>query len=330
MSETTALVLHVGLHKTGTSAIQHFFWSHFEDLEKAGVLYPMAGRPADSALAYGHHEIPWSLNKRWEHNPDAIAMLRNEIMQSDAKLAIVSSEEFDRLGRDHILRLSEELPFPTRVLFYYRRQSAILDGVYRTAVIREGEDRDIEMFARGYDGAMDFYAFAENWAAAFGEENIIARSYDPALFPGGDVVADFRSLLDIPDTPALEGDDRPYNKSPPWHTIEAFRQLRRLKMSDETMEILATALETVDLASPVDKGLVISPGNARQIDLAYADSNAAFHAKYCAGQPPITPNSGEGENAFAEAHDGLWPEVERTLLWLADYVARTQNPGGDA
>src|SRR5690606_9489375 len=48
-----SIVLHVGAHKTGTTAIQYHFWKNDSDLARYGILYPKAGRPV-GRNEYGH------------------------------------------------------------------------------------------------------------------------------------------------------------------------------------------------------------------------------------------------------------------------------------
>ena len=51
------LILHVGFHKSGTSALQESFASQRDELQKLGVLYPRIGNKA-------HHRIAWVLAQR--------------------------------------------------------------------------------------------------------------------------------------------------------------------------------------------------------------------------------------------------------------------------
>jgi len=52
------VLLHVGLHKTGSTALQRFLANAAEELRVRGVLYPVSGRPANSE---GHHNIAWQM-----------------------------------------------------------------------------------------------------------------------------------------------------------------------------------------------------------------------------------------------------------------------------
>lgn len=53
------LILHVGFHKSGTTALQESFFAQRKELETQGVLYPSVGWQA-------HHRIAWAIaRKRW-------------------------------------------------------------------------------------------------------------------------------------------------------------------------------------------------------------------------------------------------------------------------
>ena len=53
------VLLHAGLHKTGTTALQRFLCAAAGELRARGVLYPAAGRSRD--WPEGHHNIAWQL-----------------------------------------------------------------------------------------------------------------------------------------------------------------------------------------------------------------------------------------------------------------------------
>lgn len=320
MNRPKSLVIHVGVHKTGTTAIQHFLWRHAADLEQCGLVYPLAGRPEGAANPFGHHEIPWSFSERGLYSPrELLPRVRDEIAAAPAPTAILSSEEFDRLGAREIAELAEALPFPTRVIFYYRRQSAIVQGIYGTDVAYADERRDIDSFAQTYDGALDFDAFAVKWADVYGRKNVIARAYAPRAFPDGNIVPDFLGALDLRGPPAGEGEVFHYNQSLPWHAVLSILRLRRMVLPAPLIAKVVNALEIV-CRDERKSGGFWSPSRERAFDEQFVKSNAAFHAAFAPDQLPIVPATDEGDDAFIAERLGLWPEVERTLLAAVAYI----------
>jgi hypothetical protein len=88
------VLLHTGLHKTGTTALQRFLASAAEGLRARGVLYPAAGRGSLD----GHHNIAWQLagDRRFRSSPGALDDLALEISSFSGD-AIVSSEDFESI-----------------------------------------------------------------------------------------------------------------------------------------------------------------------------------------------------------------------------------------
>jgi hypothetical protein len=58
------LILHVGFHKSGTSAQQESHANQRDDLHKAGVLYPSIGKKAHHRVAWGLSQKPWGWKTR--------------------------------------------------------------------------------------------------------------------------------------------------------------------------------------------------------------------------------------------------------------------------
>ena len=244
MSGTPSLVIHAGVHKTGSTAIQHYFWRHADELARQGLLYPETARPEDPVTWFGHHQIAWAFTRRGPSPPDVLARLRREIEESGAHTAVVSSEELDRLDAPALAEIAAALPFPTRVVFYYRRQSEIIQGIYGTSVARMGEPRPFADFAADYDGALDFHAFAQRWASAFGRDNVIARPYDRKSFPGGNIVPDFLGALGLHVAPFAENEAFDYNASLPWYAVLSILRLRQLAAPEPLIEKVAEVLES--------------------------------------------------------------------------------------
>ncbi|MCW5715925.1 MAG: hypothetical protein KIT43_15545 [Bauldia sp.] len=316
------LIIHAGAHKTGTTAIQHHLWRRQDALLEMGVLYPRTGIPGSGGTFFGHHEIPWAyLGGGGTATAD---LLREEIERSGAHTVVVSSEEFDRLTPVAITDLCSALPFAITVLFYYRRQSDIIEGMYRTDVIHGHERRTLEHFVASYSGALDFGAFATAWSSAPNVKSVLPRAYSPKHFPDGNVVFDFLAALSLPtSTERDEEDNFRYNQSLPWHAVSVIQKLREMLVSEQVIGRAIEAITVVSRRTPPERGALMSPAQAQAIDGQYLERNAAFHASFCPAQPAITPRA--EDDLFHIQHQGLWPDVERTIEWLAEYVIRTKR-----
>ncbi|MFM8329186.1 MAG: hypothetical protein ACKN80_02965, partial [Actinomycetales bacterium] len=90
------LIIHVGFHKSGTTALQESFHLNRKELEKHGVSYPEFGHKAHHRLAWSLSQKPWGWAKRggelestklWEK---AAAFIEKD----KAQTVIISSEFF--------------------------------------------------------------------------------------------------------------------------------------------------------------------------------------------------------------------------------------------
>ena len=89
------VLLHVGLHKTGSTALQRFLANAAEELRVRGVLYPVSGRPANSE---GHHNIAWQMggDRRFRSFAGTLDDVASEISSFPGD-AILSSEDFETI-----------------------------------------------------------------------------------------------------------------------------------------------------------------------------------------------------------------------------------------
>jgi len=326
MTATSRLTIHIGLHKTGTTAIQHYFWRHYQELLQHGVYYPVTGRPANAATQFGHHEIPWAFTPEASERPQTLlARLRAEIEETTVADVVLSSEEFSRMSPSSITALRAALPFETRIVFYYRRQSEIVQGLYGTDVLYAGERRDLDTYAQQFKGPLDFGRLASTWAAVYGQAAVTALHYRPSAFPDRNIVPHFMAAMELTG-PSGDGEASHYNVSMPWFAVLSVLRLRGIHVSEATIAEVVSSFEIM-FRNERPKLSLFSPAKANAFDARFAGANAAFAAQYAPGEPPITPRPVEDEDEYREAHMGLWPEVELTLRAVAEHVRVVHETG---
>ncbi len=127
------LLLHAGLHKTGTTALQHFLHRETAALLARGVLYPLAGRIHGSV---DHHCIAWQMigDRRYRREQGTLDALATEIA-AFAGDAIVSSEGFTTLlgqpgGLLPLLTHPALADHTATVLLYLRDQASFAESLY--------------------------------------------------------------------------------------------------------------------------------------------------------------------------------------------------------
>jgi hypothetical protein len=191
------LFLHIGTHKTGTTSLQELMALNARRFEKAGVLYPKAGRLAteSSREMAGHHNIAWELtgDARFDPRAGTFAEMLDEIAASRPGTAVVSSEDFESLFRhpETLTRMGRafaEIGYSPKAIVYLRSQADYAQSLYAELVRYHGFDRSFDWFLAEVSAARSFAFHAQTFAfdyealtsafeAAFGEKSLTVRSY---------------------------------------------------------------------------------------------------------------------------------------------------------
>ena len=84
------LIIHIGLHKTGTTSFQNFLHFNRDALLKAGVLYP----------EMGEHESHWVIpnqivRNNWNYVEDYMKISLTNAKKANIKTVFISSEDFE-------------------------------------------------------------------------------------------------------------------------------------------------------------------------------------------------------------------------------------------
>jgi hypothetical protein len=321
--EDRTLIIHIGVHKTGTSAVQLTFQQNPLALATGGVLYPAAGRPKDPAFAFGHHELPWMTLGRRVSSASLFEELLEEISKSQAHTVVLSSEEFDRLDDNQALAIARLLPGKKKIVFYYRRQSDVLQGMYGTEACFVGEMRPIADYAKTLTSELNYLRLARRWASAVGKDNLIIRPYDRTRFPAGDVVRDFllatsMSHLHIPDG-ALDP-----NASLPWYAVASVQEMWKLGLHPDAIyeTIYALQIACRKVKGPYD---LLAPSEQRVFDAGFEDDNQTFLREFAPRHPNIFRGVDNGSDE--EWHARRSGDFKALYVTLAEVSRHIISPG---
>ena len=198
----TEIILHIGMNKTGSSALQVFFTRHRAALRARGLLYPEAGVMAG---AEAHYEISSAtgfaqpiLRNRHTHATRQVlhAALHGEIAAVRPSRVVISSETFV-MKQDPATVQAFLRPYPVRVLVYLRRHDLWWQSAYTQAVktvVDPPWDSTYQSFLErqlvNAGQETEFQALLSRWGRVFGEENLIVRPFERRQMPDG-IVADF-------------------------------------------------------------------------------------------------------------------------------------------
>lgn len=200
-------MVHCGLHKTGTTALQNFLTANRAVLRQHGVLYPTTGTPGGLT---GHHNLAWQMarDRRYRSVWGDIDALYSEIAGFDGQI-ILSSEGFESsiLHPDRWPRLlgrAQAAGFAVRLVIYRREISAHMQSVYLQK-LRSGYGQEFSLAARvaieegnlrWNDGQIccSRPAMQKALAAVAGIE-VLYREYE--TLSGGSTVNDFCEVLGL-------------------------------------------------------------------------------------------------------------------------------------
>jgi hypothetical protein len=214
----SALVLHIGTHKTGTTALQQTLLANCDALAARGFDYPRLGRDA------GHHLLVtrWiDLPRRHDDGRPALAHWRRLAARHAGgdRTLVLSSEGFSR-ARPQTVDFGElaglAAGFGRRtVVCYLRNQAAFIQSVY-VEVLKRGRLVDFDGFVAGciaeaYAGGLflDYGALFAQVRAGFAPDEIRFFAYEEAVRHPGGLVGHFLATIGAPPCPPLTANVSP-------------------------------------------------------------------------------------------------------------------------
>lgn len=251
------IVLHVGHHKTGSSAIQSFLALNEQNLAQHGFYYPTSRRAAE----YVSNGYPSAGNAHFLAGRVKGAAKRTPIMQilrnlktgrrlTNTKLetVILSSETLTECSKFGLLQLKNMFPRSSfHVVFYIRDQAAFLTSQYQQTVKLGHETHSLEEFFRnsGFAPERRYPRIIRKLRNVFGAENVTVRVYDRDYFPNGDIISDFCSSIGISNLDGWNFPGREINTSLTELEVSILRELRQFFDDRWTIWEVAQGLQQV-------------------------------------------------------------------------------------
>ncbi|MCD6003893.1 hypothetical protein K7H08_03465 [Halomonas sp. IOP_6] len=247
------VVLHVGMNKTGTTALQSYLQHISGQLAKHGILYPNAGR-----IGAAHYSLSASLGfcnpgvpSEWLCSPSKLLKSLESEITSDTRQVIISSEDFLLNKSFNKLNTFFE-SYPLKVIVYLRRHDHWWLSAYAQAV----KMKHLPPWNRGPYGFINFqqkknprygdYRYLiDRWADAVGRENIIVRPYEFEQNQP-DLASDFLSSIGqqtlISKLPTMAQRD---NVSLPIRSLQLMDTFQRVNTSDAVRAALLSHAKQV-------------------------------------------------------------------------------------
>jgi hypothetical protein len=301
------LFIHVGTHKTGTSAVQRFFMSNRDALRSRGVHYVETGlREAD----FAHYDLARSVAQG--PSSDLWTKLRAEVGAGRDMTHVISCEAFWKEDPRSVRQCCAGIG-PIKVLAYLRRQDNFFESLYKHH-IKLGGSMSFDEFFSKRKKAGDYLAVLEKWEHSFGNDHLVVKHYDT---PSGsiNIVEDMLRTLGMTADPSLVRPPRT-NSSPRAELLPILRALH--KLDDSSAKGLFEKLRRRSLEY-ARTGDFLTYSQRITILEDFADSNREVSARYTGSPfPPLTDSPRD-----------IWPvdseEHYRLLLDVFDLAGRLRS-----
>ncbi|WP_157944598.1 hypothetical protein [Mangrovicella endophytica] len=235
------LVIHIGIHKTGTSALQGFLHTNRERLRDRGIWYePPEGHK-------NHTLRVFEFRPGETYSPDAFRARLNVAADEGCPVYLMSSEVFVQRPFDIEAFAHSIDGFETEVIAYLRAPDDFVVSAYNQTV-RGKNARTIPL--RDKIGPDPTYRRQlSNWMRSQWE--LTLAPYDRKQWPNGSIFLDFLSMLHVlPDGLDIEPRQDDENRSLPAPLIEVLRAANIVGIAGEQRVSLIRELRELGRSRP--------------------------------------------------------------------------------
>jgi hypothetical protein len=273
--------VHIGTHKTGTTAIQRFLADNETALRAAGLYLPRTGR-TDPNLA-AQHNVAFELahNASFQREAGTLEELAAELQgQAPASNICLSSEAFEELtfNRGGLRRLCaglEWLGYDPRIVVYLRPHADYLESLYAECV-RAGWPLDFGSFLelalenRSFGEVTFAYSYLlRAFEDRFGADRLIVRPY-PTSGHASALLRDFIAIV----APTVAFD----------HLAQPPRLNKRMTF-DDVLEHIGVPRRTEVTDEPFEP---LNLGEIARVARRFADDGRAVYRRYRLYVPPVS------------------------------------------
>jgi hypothetical protein len=335
------LILHIGTHKTGTTALQQFLYANREPLAMQGFHYatPGNGLPEANFVANALNVGEAPVVQAFFEKHAGIARRRG------AHAILASAENFyalsvlnamarreacaDAVMRDRNLieRLKVLMPdelASVQIVCYFRRPDRYAESLYSQHVKRGVSfDGAFADFLPIIKPALFYDKHIQAWSAVFGKGNVAVRLYEPV---SADIVGDFvQNVLIIEDMTSFSNRERHANERVSRDVLE-FKRLRNHDARINERDIERTILRLIDEAmalrelEPEHYQDFLSPKERAELLELLGPEMAALEATQ--GIAPFPPFDVENAMASWSPYPGLSWQRREEIQSQYDLISR--------
>ncbi len=228
------LLIHVGVHQTGTASIQKMLSDNASHLAARGILYPPF-ETAPGAKVVNHQRLAWKLLDK-KVGRDELKGWAASLEKAEADTLVLSAQDLCRLHDVSFLEAFVGI-FDVEMALYVRRQDDWVNAWYNVNVKWPLDAKlcrcDPVEFLKYLDDFhwIRYFDVAERWAKYLGHEHVHIRVMEAGQVE--DAVADFCALAGISQEPGShlfrEGlQEDALNANLPAEQLELLRRLGTL------------------------------------------------------------------------------------------------------
>ena len=323
------MVVHAGVHRTGTTSIQSALHGNAAELAQRGILYPKD--PIDGALI-NHQRLAWDLSEEMVA-ADLLGDWIESLAQSDAHTVVFSAEDFCRIiNLDFLDRFGED--FEIDAIFYLKRQDIWVNSWYNQHVkwpfdARLSRCTPIEFLGHlGDFHWINYFETLERWSRKIGRLRVHARVLESGQIQ--DPLADLCDFCGVDFDLKISSDER-MNESVPAAQIGILRSIGIAQYSPDIRNVIIDAV-----ARAVGPGTTNSyPKAVRRLILdRYTHGNQMVAERYLGRSDRVLfrdvsfPDIDAGDAQRADPQQLL--RVARNLIAIAGADAGRSKPDWSA
>ncbi|MFI3157871.1 MAG: hypothetical protein QX199_17120 [Methylococcaceae bacterium] len=258
------IFVHVGTHKTGSSAIQKFLTQNRDNLIKYNYRYDFI--PEEGI----NHSTLDFVNKGQE-------------LQLDNNFNYIFSSEDLYINFECIkcFLLDKSNEFEIKIIIYLRRQDIMKQAVYNQ-IVKMGHFA--EKIYQDHHYNLDYSVFLGKMSKLFSKRNIIVRPYESSQFYGGSIYADFLNILGLKLSSDFQFDDEVVNPSLSNDGLEYCLYINKLNLAfsvRDQINKMVIQLESITKHHRMFREHnILPPVRRRKIIAAYSVSNAKIAREY--------------------------------------------------
>ncbi|EDM72682.1 hypothetical protein RAZWK3B_00640 [Roseobacter sp. AzwK-3b] len=319
------LWIHIGMPKTGTTALQGFLHSNPDFLASHGIRYLASGRDRGTGVGrlICHNAMAVDMSRNWSHTPESQPQaFRAEYDRHRDEHCIISSEMF--FGRD-LSSLYERVIAPMQtevtILVYLRRFDDFIEADYKQrakngrliggqvdAFVRERIER-IETDPE----YLNFGTLFDRIRDTIPDVRILPRLYLQEEMTGGNVITDVMSVLGVPpDTVPLPETNA--NRSLSRLASEAIGLFDpTLGFDKKRRRRLARALQAMEDPRLFRRNDVLTASERKSICDLLEKRNADMRKMFFPGRRKLFPTSGRKPTGPERGHPDELAEFQYVM-----------------